>query len=264
VAQRFTITEKWDDDWFLELTPAQKLFWLYICDNCNSVGIWNVSLKLASVRIGLEITQSDLEFLSQESRIIKISKDKVWVSKFVTTQYKKLSQKNPAHRSMMKTIIKAVEGLPLSGDSLELLETFKRLSVDPQPTHGRESVDSHGKGNGNGKVNNKKKVEEFSQILSNTEAFDVSLKSANEFLKIEEFFNSQNVFGDRLPPELSRSKTKFLSTLVHVYDRNLDDFKHHLTAIINEGLADDKKGPARAEYVLTRIKNKALELHNAT
>lgn len=238
MAQRFTVTEKWDDDWFLELTPAQKLFWLYICDNCNSVGIWNVSLKLASVRIGLTISQSDLDFLSQDSRIIKISKDKIWVSKFITTQYKKLSQKNPAHRSMMKTIIKAVEGLPLSGDSLELLETFKRLSVDPQPTPKGVSADSHGKGNG--KVNNNKK-DDFSEILNPAQVMDTSLRHQSEFDQIDEILKSPNVFGDRLPPEINRAKQKLFATLVHVYDKNIQDFKDHLTSIINENLAEEKK-----------------------
>jgi len=39
MAKRFTDTEKWNEDWFLEIINPHKLFWIYICDNCNHAGI---------------------------------------------------------------------------------------------------------------------------------------------------------------------------------------------------------------------------------
>ena len=51
--RRFTMTEKWHDEWFLQLTPHQKLLWNYLCDNCDIAGFWEKNLTLASLLTGL-------------------------------------------------------------------------------------------------------------------------------------------------------------------------------------------------------------------
>ena len=52
---RFTLAEKWQDAWFRKLPPVEKLLFLYICDNCNIAGIWEVDLEQAAFSIGVEL-----------------------------------------------------------------------------------------------------------------------------------------------------------------------------------------------------------------
>ena len=57
--KRFTETVKWDDPWFRNLKPKQKLLWYYICDKCDNAGVWKVDLQLASMFIGDTVTKED-------------------------------------------------------------------------------------------------------------------------------------------------------------------------------------------------------------
>ena len=40
MAKRFTDTEIWEQDWFIDLPNKYKLLWNYIKDKCDNVGIW--------------------------------------------------------------------------------------------------------------------------------------------------------------------------------------------------------------------------------
>ncbi len=53
MAKRFTDTEIWQKDWFLDLPIKQKLLVKFIFDNCDCAGIYEISyrvLKIASVK----------------------------------------------------------------------------------------------------------------------------------------------------------------------------------------------------------------------
>ena len=55
MAKRFTDTEKWKKPFIRGLQGAYKLLWLYICDDCDHAGIWQVDLDVAQIRIGEKI-----------------------------------------------------------------------------------------------------------------------------------------------------------------------------------------------------------------
>jgi hypothetical protein len=42
MTRRFTETDKWQDEWFLSLPFEAKLLFLYLCDNCDCAGFWEV------------------------------------------------------------------------------------------------------------------------------------------------------------------------------------------------------------------------------
>lgn len=54
---RFLHTDFWRDDFFLELTPEDKYFYIYLLTNdvCNQCGIYNFSVKIAAVELGYSI-----------------------------------------------------------------------------------------------------------------------------------------------------------------------------------------------------------------
>ena len=51
---RFLHTEFWKDDYFLDLTPEDKYFYIYLLtnDRCTQCGIYSFGLKLAAVELG--------------------------------------------------------------------------------------------------------------------------------------------------------------------------------------------------------------------
>lgn len=104
MAKRFTDTEKWKDEWFLELEPLMKILWLYMLDTCDHAGVWKVNFKLASYSIGTVLDrQSAIKALGD--RIQVVSLDKWHIPKFITYQQKgALNPANNAHKGIINLL----------------------------------------------------------------------------------------------------------------------------------------------------------------
>lgn len=104
MSKRFTDTEKWRRPWFRALSHAYRLFWLYICDNCDIAGIWYVDIGLASYLIGIEI---DPKIAREQlnKQITELDGGSRWlINGFIEFQYGKLTLNNNLHRSIMATL----------------------------------------------------------------------------------------------------------------------------------------------------------------
>ena len=105
--KRFTDTEKWNEDWFLDLSNAHKLFWIYICDNCNHAGIFKLNKKMFEFLIGQQIEPQDfLHKVNQDKQRVKvIQKDKWFIVNFVRFQYgDELNPNSRIHASVIKLL----------------------------------------------------------------------------------------------------------------------------------------------------------------
>tara|TARA_R100000664_G_scaffold9545_1_gene15976 strand:- start:1845 stop:2369 length:525 start_codon:yes stop_codon:yes gene_type:complete len=104
--KRFTETAKWEDSWFMELTPTEKLFYLYILDRCNNCGVWEVNFRLAEFMIGLPLNQT--EILERfKNRIKLLENGKKWlIPKFIQFQYGQLNPKCKPHLAVIKLLEK--------------------------------------------------------------------------------------------------------------------------------------------------------------
>lgn len=123
MAKRFTDSEKWKKNWFRKLPNDMKLFWVYICDNCNIAGIWDVDFELASFFIGNEM--SEMVVLRYMEKQILVLNDSKWLIKdFVCFQYGVLTPNNNLHRSVLNLLNNsgASQGLtsPLAGDKVKV------------------------------------------------------------------------------------------------------------------------------------------------
>lgn len=138
MAKRFVDTEIWKHDWFHKLTVTQKVLWSFICDQCDSVGVWPINLSLASFYIGDTVTENDLNAIGLGKRIVRVADDKLWVTGFITFQYKTLNPNNKAQLGMMRSIVNSVGHLPLEGSSKDLIDEFKKTlgrgSIEGQQT----------------------------------------------------------------------------------------------------------------------------------
>ena len=59
MAKRFTDTEIWQKDWFLDLPIKQKLLVKFIFDNCDCAGIYEISYRVLKNCFGEEIKKED-------------------------------------------------------------------------------------------------------------------------------------------------------------------------------------------------------------
>ena len=156
MTNRFTATDKWNDPWFCGLEPSYKLFWLYLCDNCNIAGIWNVNFPLVKFHCGLNSV--DLKIFGD--RIEIISDEKWFVRKFIYFQQKindlsELNTENNAHKAIISILTK--EGLI-------------RGLVAPSKGLGRTPGNSKGKGKGKGKINQIDKKSSIDNIIINKDS----------------------------------------------------------------------------------------------
>ena len=110
--------------------------WIYVCDECDSSGVWRADFELMGFLLGAEILES--EFLEIFSRQVeKIEDGKFLIPSFIGFQYGNLNPNNKAHLGIIKKIIKGTEGLRLESASRELVDSFKTLgspSAAPQQT----------------------------------------------------------------------------------------------------------------------------------
>ena len=104
MAKRFTDTDKWKKPWFRKLKPIYKIFWIYLTDNCDKSGIWEVDFELAQMFIGkkLNIDETKEAFSKQ---FIELDHGKRWfLVDFVEFQYGELNKNNPAHKNVIKDL----------------------------------------------------------------------------------------------------------------------------------------------------------------
>jgi len=119
MAKRFTDTEKWKKMWIRTLPIEYKLFWLYILDDCNHAGIWDVDMDIANIKLGTQLTpEKTLKVF--KGKIVCMDKGLKWfIPKFIEFQYGTLNPENRAHKSVMDILEKegAYKGLitPLQG-----------------------------------------------------------------------------------------------------------------------------------------------------
>ncbi len=98
MGKRFFDTEIWlKNKWFRKLKPKFKLFWFYLISNCDSVGVWEEDIELASYAIQYDYDCD--EILKVFGHKIKLfsNNEKWWIKDFVNFQYGIL-QNNPDNK----------------------------------------------------------------------------------------------------------------------------------------------------------------------
>lgn len=106
MAQRFTDSNKWLDNWFSNLSNDYKIVWLYLLDICDNAGIFQINIRLLNFNCGTNITETEL-LETFRGRIHKLDSDKCIVNKFCVFQYGPdfLNSKNKAVISAIKKLI---------------------------------------------------------------------------------------------------------------------------------------------------------------
>lgn len=104
MSKRFIDTEIWMKDWFQSLSPKHKCLWRFLCDNCDSAGVWEANFRLAEFMIGEKITREDMAVFGD--RVKEIRADHFWLTGFIKFQYGKLSHDCKPHIRIISALKK--------------------------------------------------------------------------------------------------------------------------------------------------------------
>ena len=125
--KRFTETEKWKDPWFRGLKGAHKLVFLYIVDNCNNAGFYEVDEAMIVFQTGLESSHIQGAWKGLE-RGLKGASGWVWVRRFLRHQkHEPLNPENPAHRQIISMLAEQVERFSDCREFSEFIAPYKGL-----------------------------------------------------------------------------------------------------------------------------------------
>lgn len=106
MAKRLTDTMKWSKPFIRSMEAPYKLLWLYILDECDHAGIWQVDFEVAQIRTGekLELKKA-MDFFT--GKIQPFSNGEKWfIPGFIDFQYGQLKIDNRAHNSVINVLSK--------------------------------------------------------------------------------------------------------------------------------------------------------------
>jgi hypothetical protein len=106
MAKRFTDTDKWKKPFLRKLKSEYKLLWVYILDECDHAGIWQVDFDVAEIKLGEKLNMEDA-IESFEGKIHVFDEGQKWfIYDFIDFQYGELSKGNNAHNSVIRILDK--------------------------------------------------------------------------------------------------------------------------------------------------------------
>lgn len=201
--KRFTDTDKWEDKWFRNLKPNEKLLFLYLIDKCNLAGFIEIDIPLISFYTGL--SEEDILGAKQGLNRGYLGADNhIWIKNFLKHQKNlPLNPDNNAHKHIL---------LCLSEQSgrFKLKEIFNYLGADM----GLISPIGIGKGKGKGiKGNNltMEQQEKFKEILLWVNDFNVYFEQTRQVFETlsndKVFLQKQSIFYPGSDIKLSMAKS---------------------------------------------------------
>lgn len=101
MAKRMTDTEKWKKPFFKSLPAEYKLFWIYLTDDINHAGIWEVDKEIAELRLGTKLSLDKALGLFKERVVVFDNGTKWFLPDFIKFQYGILNEGNKVHRSVI-------------------------------------------------------------------------------------------------------------------------------------------------------------------
>lgn len=104
MAKRMTDTDKWKKPFFKLLAPSYKLAWLYITDQCDYAGVYDVEFDVLQMRTG--ISQGEAQVLDAlAEKIVVFDSGKKWfIIGFNDFQYGELNPANRVHNAVLNTL----------------------------------------------------------------------------------------------------------------------------------------------------------------
>mgnify|MGYP007100057613 FL=1 len=134
MAKRFSATEIWEEDWFLDMPNEYKLFWYYMLSTCDHAGLFKVNVgsfcKLLSVKIDPD---KYLELINNGKLRVRPITGSLWlIEDFFVFQYGHVfNHNNKVHQSIANLYKKY---------NINILEVRGLSEVKERTKRGQEGV----------------------------------------------------------------------------------------------------------------------------
>lgn len=186
MAYRFTNTDKWNDSWFSELSQFEKLFFIYLCDNCDIAGFIEINYKrfCSDLNTTKPNILGALEGLNR-GLIVSESIDCIFIRNYLKHQKNlPLNEKNNAHLGIIKRFELYKHKFNITKIEEFMNQDFKPLAWG----YGK------GKGNDNGKGNGKNPDFNFKKSLLDLGVDEKVVDTFLEIRKKKKAVNSELAF----------------------------------------------------------------------
>jgi hypothetical protein len=103
MAKRFTATEIWGEDWFLEMPKDYKLFWYYMLAECDHAGLFKVNVRSFCALNEANLTPKEaIDYFNNGKDRIRVISSSLWlIEDFFVFQYgPTFNVKNRVHESI--------------------------------------------------------------------------------------------------------------------------------------------------------------------
>lgn len=211
---RFTAPEKWNDEWFSNLKPLEKLVFLYLVDKCDNAGFFEINRRVDAFLLGV----TEDEFMAnlralKKTYIPSIDGRKVWIKNYLKYQRNlPLNQDNNAHKQIISFILSNKDNFDYD---------FNYLGANQGLIRDLGNVIYKGKGN--------VKVEEGG--MGETLWSAVTNSFRNDFRWKEKFCLDKNIPMQ----ELEKKMEEFIADLdLREEYKELKELKNHFTNTFNK------------------------------
>jgi len=187
MAKRFTDTDMWDQDWYIELPNKYKLLWNYIKDKCDNVGVWRPNKSILQKILAEPLNLNEfLSFVnSDKERIREMPSGRWWVKDFFIFQYgNKFSPTSPVHKGALKSLLQngihPREILGLEIGNLQNVDFEELTSIAYDKSYGK-LLEGYGKPTE--RVKEKEKDKDKDILLSNSNKVKIGEKDEKKQYK---------------------------------------------------------------------------------
>lgn len=101
---RLTDADKWKDTWFSNLSPYAKLLFIFLCDNCNNAGVFEINKKFILFYTGL--SEENLKSAIDEIKKTYVKShdgNRIWIKNYL--KYQKKTPLNPNNNNHKHVIV---------------------------------------------------------------------------------------------------------------------------------------------------------------
>ena len=246
MSKRFTATELWEEDWFLDMPNEYKLFWGYMLSTCDHAGVFKVNLRSFCNLLSVSVSGNKaLEYFNSGKNRIRVVSSSIWfIEDFFVFQYGTIfNPNNKLHESIDK-IYKRY--------NINTLELRGLLEVKEKSFRGQkedfDTLKDKDKDKDKDKEINTVDVSEKTKVYQNGNgAFKMS---GQDFIDFKAQLKADRVFIE--PLLMNKIKEKDLDNWINVYhihiagedklDKDYKEYKKHFKNWLN--LQDTTKPPS--------------------
>lgn len=196
---RFSETNKWNDPWFRKLKAGEKLVFLYLVDNCDNAGFYEVDSEMMSFQIGID-SDKIIGAIKGLNRGIIGAKDWVWIKNFLKHQKNwPLNVENNAHKQIVNLLNSHIETFQDNDDFKKIIGAIKGLKCPI--------------GKGKGKV--EVKTPDFLEFISYAKSIEIYHTSFDFQIKTKYETWIDDGWKDGNNKEIKNWKLKLKNTMTH-------------------------------------------------